>query len=404
MREHSVGVRRMKLKPLQIAGWSSALLVSALVVASAQAGAAQPDGSNVKQTAKPVVALAMDGARVVYMRSDRRVGVWNVATGVTSTIKGAYAGKGRTFGHGTGGEVAIAGRRVALITRFETGNTMQTQERLYTASLGGSARQLGKLTNHSSSPGDCTVQGTAYATGDWLGGLVGSGNFLAVSRWKANDAAATGARLNLVGSTGLRTIATGPDAVVSQAAGGAHIAVLRSTDAWPAYQGPAGQRSPLAGVYSTAGRLLGEVALNVPLPNPCGYPSSIVRIALSGNRLVVLRLDVPQAGSLTSTVEVYDWTTGALVHVWPLALGHGSPGSDRLAASGRVAVIGGDSFRLRLLDLTTGRAATIAASHASSPVTLGSRGLVYGGDPYSRGRSGTLVFVPKAKLLAALSR
>ena len=74
----------MKIKRPQIAGLFLALLFSALAGASAQAGAAKPDLSKVKQTAKPVLALAMDGPRVAYMLESRRVGVWNVTTGATS--------------------------------------------------------------------------------------------------------------------------------------------------------------------------------------------------------------------------------------------------------------------------------------------------------------------------------
>jgi hypothetical protein len=66
------------------------------------------------------------------MRRNRRVGVWNVVTGSASVIKGNYPSSGRAFGYGSG-EVAIAGKRVALITRFVIGNDDQTQERLYTA-------------------------------------------------------------------------------------------------------------------------------------------------------------------------------------------------------------------------------------------------------------------------------
>ena len=142
-----------------------ALLVFALLVASAQAGAAEPQPGKVKQTARPVQVLAMDWPRVAYMMSGRRVGVWNVATGATSLIKGNYPSNGRNFGYGSG-EVAIAGKRVALITRFVIGNTMQTQERLYTASVDGSAHQLAKKTNHSSYSGDCTVPGTGGADGN----------------------------------------------------------------------------------------------------------------------------------------------------------------------------------------------------------------------------------------------
>jgi len=392
----------MKTKRPHIAGLLSALLLFALVVASAQAGAATSAAGKVKVTAKPVWTLAMDGPRVAYMLDSRRVGVWDVVTDTTSVVRGNYPSNGRDFGHGSG-EVAIAGRRVALITRFVIGNTLQTQERLYTASLGGPAHQLGKKTNHSSDGGDCTVPGSGYADGNWLGGLVGSGQTLAVSSWKADDAATISERLSLIMATGLRTIAAGPGTTVSQSADRGHIAVLRSTDAWPAYQGPAQQSTPMVGIYSTAGTLLREISLNAPLPNPCGAPSTLIRIALSGDQLVVLRLDLPQPGSLTATVEVYDWTTGALVHTWPLALSHVAPIEDRLFVSGRIAVIEG-AFRLRLLDLTTGKAATVAATRPNNPATIGPRGLVYAVNPTKDSGAGKLVFVPTTKLLAALGK
>jgi len=392
----------MMMRRLRVAGVSLALLVLALVAASAQAGAAKPRSSKAIQTAKPIWTLAMDGPRVAYMRTDRRVGVWNTATGATSVIKGNYPSNGRSFGYGTG-EVAIAGKRVALITRFEIGNTMQTEERLYTAPLGGTAHQLGKRTDHSSDPGDCSeLPGSGYADGNWLGGLVGSGKVLAVSSWKADGATTTEEQLSLITPTALTKIASGPGAIVSQWADAGHIAVLRSTDAWPAYQGPLEQSTPLVGIYSAGGTLRGEVAL-APLPDFCGYPFAFVRIALSGNRLVVLRLELPRAGSVTATVEVYDWTTGALVHTWPLALSHVAPIEDRLFVSGRIAVIEG-AFRLRLLDLTTGKAATVAATRPNNPATIGPRGLVYAVNPTKDSGAGKLVFVPTTKLLAALGK
>jgi hypothetical protein len=393
-----VEVRRMKTKRPHIAGLLLALLLFALVVASAQAGAAKPDVSKVKPTAKPVLTLAMDGPRVAYITSGGRASVWNVTTGAASAIMGKYPSNGKGGGEyapGVDDEIAIAGTRVALITRFVIGNTMQTQERLYTASVGGSAHQLGKETNHSSSYGDDTVPGSGGSFGNWIGGLVSSGQALFVSTWKSDNAATTHERLSLVMPTVLRKIATGPGTTVSQSANRGHIAVLRSTDAWPAYQGPAKQRTPMVGVYSIGGRLVGESALNIP--------STFTRIALSGNQLVALRLDIPRAGSLTATVEVYNWTTGALVHTWPLALSHVAPIEDRLYVSGRLALITG-AFKLRLLDLTTGKTTTIAASRPNSPATLGSRGLVYAVNPAKDTRPGKLVFVPTAKLLAALTK
>jgi hypothetical protein len=159
----------------------------------------------------------------------------------------------------------------------------------------------------------------------------------------------------------------------------------------------------MVGIYSAGGALLREIALNVPLPDPCAYPSPIIRIGLSGNQLVVLRLEIPRAGSLKATVEVYDWTTGALARTWPLALSHVAPIEDRLSVSGRIAVVSG-AFKLRLLDLTTGKAVTIAASRANDPATIGSRGLVYAVNPAKDSRLGKLVFAPTGKLLAALNK
>lgn len=101
------------MKRRRVVGLSLALLVFALLVASAQAGATKPQLGKVKQTARPIPVLAMDGPRVAYMMNDRRVGVWNVVTGGTSMIKGKYPTKGASFGYGSG-EVAIAGKRVAL--------------------------------------------------------------------------------------------------------------------------------------------------------------------------------------------------------------------------------------------------------------------------------------------------
>jgi hypothetical protein len=399
----------MKTKRPRAAGLSLALLVFALLVASAQAGAAKPQPGKVKQTARPVQELAMDGPRVAYMRSDLRVGVWNVVTGATSLVQGNYPSNGHNFGFGSG-EVAIAGKRVALITRFVIGNLYQTQERLYTAPVGGAAHQLGKLTNHSSYYGDCTVPGSGGSDGDWIGGLVGSGKVLSVSTWSSNDSATSGERLRLITPTGLRTIAAGPDAIVSQSADRGHIAVLRSTDAWPAYYGPLEQSTPMVGIYSTGGRLLHEIAVNVPPPTQdCSSPyTNILGIALSGNQLVVLRLDVPHPGSLTRTFEVYDWTTGALVHTWapqPKACNFAASGS--LAAySAGCGYIGGTQ-RLHLLDLATGKDVVIAhaAGNGGYITAMDSHGLVYSANPYTPKKAhGKLVFVPTAKLLAELSK
>jgi hypothetical protein len=360
------------------------LFTAALVFFSAEAGAAKPRAGTVKQAvkriSKPVGTLAMDGSRVAYMTTDSRVAVWNVATGATSVIKGTYPRKGSGFGAGTG-EVAIAGKRVALLTRFVTGNSQQTQERLYTAALDGTARQLGKLTNHYTNPLDGMLDG-GLSAGTWIAGAVGSGKTLAVSTWSSNDSVTAHERLSLVTPTGLHTIATGPGAIVARSADDAHIAVFRSTAAWPAeYVRPA-TATPTVGIYSSNGALLRQLSLD----------PDATSLALSGKELVVLTQTIPQSGTLVATLQVYDWTTGVLVHTWPLNLGRSGAGG--LAVHGRLAVVEGPSS-LRLVDLTTGKDVSFAPT---SPAAIGPRGLVYAVNRFKSPHK--LIFVPTAKLLA----
>jgi len=362
------------------------VLAPALVLVSATSAAAIPKASREKLVAKPIQTLALDGSRVAYMRDDRRVAVWNVSTGATTVIQGTYPSNGRRFGYG-GGEVAIAGERVAVITRFVTGNSQQTQERLYTATLGGVAHQLGKLTNHSTNPQDGEPDG-GLSYGNWIAGVVGSGKTLAVSIWKSNDGVPANERLSVVTPTGLHTIVTGPGAIVARAADGGHIAVFRSTSAWPAEDVDPATTAPTVGIYSTSGALLREIALS----------SSAYDIALSGDELVVLTETSPQPGSFAATLQVYNWLTGELTDTWPVSLGHLSPGAHQLAVYGQIAAVEGPN-RLHLVDLKTGKDVAIAPSSAS-PAAIDSRGLVYAVNPSSDKGRGKLVFVPMAKLRA----
>jgi hypothetical protein len=373
--------------------WAALFLAPGLLFLSTQAGAAKSQASKVKQTAEPVLTLAMDGPRVAYMRSDRRVAVWNVSTGKTSTVKGTYPSEGARFGQGGGGgEVAIAGKRVAMITRFVTGNSQQTQERLYTAKLGGSAHQLGKLTNHYTSPPDGEPDG-GLSTGSWIAGVVGSGKVLAVSTWKSKDSVPSNERLSLVTPTGLRAIATGAGAVavVSSSADSGHVAVFRSTEAWPAqYVSPA-TTTPTVGIYSFGGTLLNEVPVD----------SGAMGVALSGDELVVLSETIAVPGSLTTTLQVYDWKTGVLTEAWLVAVGHVPPVAE-IAVHGQLAAVEGSS-KLHLIDLQTGKDKAIAPSSRGCIAALGPRGLVYAVNPNSDRKPGKLVFVPMGKLLAAVA-
>jgi murein DD-endopeptidase MepM/ murein hydrolase activator NlpD len=333
-----------------------------LLVGPAPAGAAKAKVAKVKQAPHPVWTLAMDGPRAAYM-SGGRVYVWNVITGATSVEKGTYAGSSKN------GEVAIAGQRVAWITRTVAGTAQETTERLYTAPMGGWTHQLGSAYLHRA---DATLGGT-------ITGLAGSGQILAVSTWKTKDSLATDQQLSLVTPGGLQAIVTGPNAIVSESVAGGHIAVLPPSV-------PA-----TVSIYSAAGTLLRTIE-----------PGQARELAISGNRLVVL--------TAAKTLKVYDWSTGALTHIWPVAAE--SParqkGGANLEVYGRLAVVTGTS-KLHLLDLTSGKDVVIArasdARYTARDATIGPSGLVYvvnypntGGQP----RHGKLVFVPTAKLLARL--
>lgn len=355
-----------------------------LLVVSAQAGAAERQTGKVKQTGNPIMSLAVDGSRVAYMTTKRRVAVWNLATGKTTVIKGTYPRQGSGFGNGFGtGEVAIAGKRVALITRYATGNSQQTQEHLFTATLGGSAHALGKLTNHFTNPLDGEPDG-GLSSGTWISGVVGSGKTLAVSTWSSRESIASHERLSLVTRTGLHTIATGPGAIVAKSADGGHIAVFRSTQAWPADTVRPTTATPTVGIYSSTGSLLHEVAVD----------QDAREISLSGKELVVLTETIPAPDTFVATLQVYDWTTGTLMHVWPVALGR--QGGSGLTVHGRFAALEAHGG-LRLVDLTTGKDVAIAPSSGARPV-LGARGLVYAVNR-TKGPD-RIFFVPTAKLLA----
>jgi hypothetical protein len=363
-----------------------ALVLVALVfvaVLFASAGGAQPQPDKVKPTPGWIETLAMDGPRVAYL-SDSRVHVWNVVTGATSVVKGNYPTKG-AVPDGPGSivdELAIADKRVALITHF--GNGQGTTDRLYTGPLGGTAHELGAYSN--------VTQNNGLSFGDWAAGVVGSGQMLAVSTWKSKATVPTQAQLSLITPSGLRSIASGPGAIVAEAAQRGRIAVLRSTLAWPAFNVGPPTTTPSVGIYSTRGKLLSQV-----------LPASANELALSGNELLVR--------TETNTLEVYDWTTSTLLHTWtipPPVQQAANLAVGDLAVSGQLAVYSTEqSPELHLLNLTTGKDVVIPTftlpAYKSHYAAIDPYGLVYVVNPPNNGQppfGGKLIFVPIATLLA----
>ena len=77
----------------------------AMLLLSAQVGAARVRSETVKKTAHPIWAVAIDGPRVAYSAGGL-IHVWNLATGKTSTVQGKYANALHTA---NASELAIAG-------------------------------------------------------------------------------------------------------------------------------------------------------------------------------------------------------------------------------------------------------------------------------------------------------
>jgi hypothetical protein len=364
-------------------GLSVAVLsLAVLLVPSAQAGATKPQSQRITRTEAPIVTLAMNGPRVAYA-SGGRVSVWNVLTGATSVVKGNYSNATHSV---NAAQLAIAGTQVAWIKAQEFGNT-ELHQKLFTAPLGGSAHMLKSAFGYRET--DCGLGGPQ------ISGLVGSGNVLAVSTWKYNQngTASSSERLNLVTRTGLRAIATGSGTVVSVAAQGGHIAVvpLRSASMGPDYC----EVTPATtvGVYSVSGKLLHQFGTG-----------PVNEVALGGNRLVTL------TPAPAPALHIYDWTTGALLHDWPVAGAATRAGPHQV---GHVQVYGrlilysvfskyvGGHETLHVLDQTSGKDVAIVTVKGFGGLhawTIGPRGLVYVVNHGHR-PLGSLVFVPIAKLL-----
>ena len=360
-----------------------ALLLACVALSlTALVASARPLPPKVKQTSSPIAALAMDGSRVVYAAGGR-ISVWNIETGTTSVVKGSYSKYPA--------EVAIAGTRVAWISRFVIGNTYQTTERLYTAQAGGTARLLRMGRRYQSEEPD-------KWRGAWIAGAVGGHDVLVVSTWWTNGRTITGDGMQLITPNRLRAISGG---IVSQAVGNGVIAVLRFQGAWTT----SADRStvpgiPWVGLFSTKGKLLRNFA-----------PSSAKEIALAGGRLVVL--------TGTKTLEVFSTTTGELLHTWPVAVGTPRLQPGHLAAYGNLATYSVDprystSRSVHVLSLTTGKDVVVGTGRSGAPyyygrdAALGPRGLVYSVTFHERGKLGTpqrgkLVLVPTVKLLAAFA-
>jgi hypothetical protein len=160
----------------------------------------------------------------------------NICTGKTTRVGGdTDKADGTSTGSGVF-ELAIAGSRVAWIVNL--GGNTRGDDYLYASSV-SKPKERNVVTTFRF--GDsCPGREQSNCTGPWLGGLVGSGNLIALNRWTTDSGSVTRGELDVLGGTKMNQIATGAATVEAASADGGRVAVLAQTEWW---------------AYSSAGKL-----------------------------------------------------------------------------------------------------------------------------------------------------
>ena len=358
-----------------------------LALAASAAGTA-PAGAKVRHLRQPIEALALDGTRLAYDAGSKYVTrpgvvnevlVWDVATGRTTKVSGSLTAGADGSSTGAGVfDLAVAGTRVAWLTNV--GGNTEGDDALFTSSV--TSPQEHQVAAVQRLGDNCAGRDPHNCAGSWLGGLAGSGGVIAANRWTTGGRGSiTTGGLYLLSGTKLTQIASGAATVEAVSADGGRLAVLRSNGT--------------VGIYSSTGK-----ALRTVTPTPRAR-----QVALSGGSLVVLRFG--------GTLALYDASTGALEKT--LAV-HGSASTaSNLGASGRIAVYttGCGPYvsqscplgSIRAVDLKTGKDVQLATlAGGVNLAAFGRAGLAYAGNGWhSTAGNGTLVFLPYARVAAAVS-
>ncbi len=353
--------------PRTALGLGAAVLVVAALAGSAAARRPPLPKPRAKSTPGRIEALAMDGSRIAYdvaagsgaKARCNAVFVWNVARGTTARVSGRETCSADTTSTGAGvRELALAGGRAAWIVN--KGGNSESDDYLYASTVTRPAERIVASARRTGS-----VDGVL--TGNWLGGLVGSGGFLAVDHWATDASGAVAAvQLQRVG-TRLGDLAQGPETMLAQATDGRQVAVLRTgTDG-------------TIGLYSTRGALLRNVT----------SPRRATEVALRRDYLVALT-----AGD---ALEVYNSHSGRLLRTWRVA--HGAHSLD--VSSGLAAYASG--ARVHVVRLSTGKSVFGARAGATvSAVQLEPTGLAYAS---GRGDGpGKIVYVPMKRVVPTPAR
>jgi hypothetical protein len=347
-------------------------LLGLALVASA-AGTTATQTTRTKHLQQPVGALAIDGTNVAYDLNNEarstatdKVRVWNVRTGRTVTV----SGKKTAAAGGVGGEgvfqLAIAGSRVAWLVN--EGGNLESADYLFSSSVTQpKERQVASALRSGDS--GCSGRDPVGCTGAWLGGLVGSGNTIALNRWTTDATGHIGsAGLYALQGTQTKAIATGTSTLLAVSSDAGREAALHSDLS--------------VTVYSKSG----DVLMTLP-------PGSAKEAALSGKNLVVV--------SKTRQLQVYDAGSGSLKKTFAT---HGT-GLHNLDVQGNIAIYT-TGPRVRAVNLSSGKTSAVVAlgkGHEILFARIGSAGLAYAvnGVRVFFGK-GTLGFVPMDRIKAAV--
>jgi len=346
------------------------LLGLALVGSAAGTTAAQ--SKQVKHLQQPVGALAIDGANVAYDLNNEaqstatdKVRVWNVRTGRTVTV----SGKKTAAAGGVGGagvyQLAIAGSRVAWLVN--EGGNLESTDFLFSSSVTQPKER--QVASALRSGDGCGNGGLVGCTGAWLGGLVGSGNTIALNRWTSDATGHIGsAGLYALQGTQTKAIASGTSTLLAVSSDAGREAALHSDLS--------------VTVYSKSGGVL------MTLP-----PGSAKEAALSGKNLVVV--------SKTRQLQVYDAASGSLKKT----IATQGTGLHNLDVQGNTAIYT-TGPRVRVVNLSSGKTSAFVALGKHTEILfarIGSAGLAYAvnGVRAQFGKS-TLGFVPMARIKAAV--
>ena len=347
-------------------------LLSALALVASAAGTTATHGTKVRHLQLPVAALAVDGDRVAYALSSRyatkpntsRVLVWNIRTGRTTRVSGNQTRHADDSSTGSGVfQLALAGSRVAWLVNV--GGNTEGDDYLFSSSL---TKPRERRVATASRFGDgCPGRQATGCAGPWLGGLVGSGNLIALNRWMTDGTGAvSNGQLDVLGGTELKQVASGANTVQAVSADAGRVAVLRSDGS--------------VALYSGGGKSLLTVT-----------PPSATAAALSGHNLVVL--------TKTRTLRLYDARTGSLRKTLSV---HGSAKPGNLDVQGNIAIY--TAGWLHAVNLAKSKDRVVAKPLGGVELArIGSSGLVYASNGHGKTYGkGTLVFRRFAQVAAAV--